>query len=228
MTIKYFKNKEFASKAVFYKIIEDIERQKKDTISIGFSGGSSPLLFFEYLNEYLSKKVNLQKKIYFSWVDERMVPYNSPRSNYGEAKKYFPILSHMNTVFPIPNLENIEEFSKVNIERAFKKAPFFEKGNLEFDILVLGMGDDGHTASIFQDVKPLGKIKDYVYVKHPTIDENRISMSLDSINKCKKKYLMVFGESKKDILKKSLSEKCDLPASRVIDENVLIFTDILL
>jgi 6-phosphogluconolactonase len=128
------------------KIIETIQMElgKKDFCSIVLSGGNTPRKIYPYLLKY---DVDW-KKIYFFWSDERYVNYDNPLSNYGIAKTYF--LDHIDY-----NRENVFNFrflpSILDSKSCFelKLNSFLSNTQDGFDISILGMGIDGHTASIF-------------------------------------------------------------------------------
>lgn len=132
--------------SISLKVIKtiQIEIKKKNFCSIVLSGGNTPLKIYPYLLKY---KIDW-KKIYFFWSDDRYVNYDNPLSNYGNTKTYF--LDHIDykheNVFNFIFLPSILE-SKKNFEH--KLNHFFSKIQNSFDISILGMGTDGHTASIF-------------------------------------------------------------------------------
>jgi 6-phosphogluconolactonase len=132
--------------SISLKIIKtiQIEITKKNFCSIVLSGGNTPLKIYPYLLKY---KIDW-KKIYFFWSDDRYVNYDNPLSNYGNTKTYF--LDHIDykheNVFNFSFLPSIQE-SKSFFE--LKLNNFLSEIQNSFDISILGMGTDGHTASIF-------------------------------------------------------------------------------
>ena len=126
---------------------------KKDRFIVAISGGTTPRLFYRMLalEPYVSKIP--WDKMHIFWVDERCVPENDAASNYGAAKKDFlnrvPISETQ--VYPMPG-----ELSPEDGARKYQKTlmDFF---NLKygqfptFDQIFLGMGADGHIASLFPE-----------------------------------------------------------------------------
>ncbi len=228
MNLKQYPNKQEATKAVFDIIASKIRdnASKKEQRSIGFSGGSSPLILFTMLNIFFKENPALLSFITIGWVDERMVSYNNERSNYGNAIQRFPLLKEIKAVFPFPYISQEKDFSEENIKDTFSKAVFYKNGRFEFDISILGMGDDGHTASIFPGVLPIKKVHNLEFVKHPEIDEYRISLSLASINLCSNKYVLVFGDGKKEMLNNARNGLQKFPITKIMDTNTTVFTNI--
>lgn len=228
MNLKQYPNKQEATKAVFEIIVSKIRERasKKEQLSIGFSGGSSPLALFTMFNDFFEDNPALLSFITIGWVDERMVPYDNERSNYGNAIQRFPLLKEIKAVFPFPFFSEESSFSGEKIKHTFSEAVFYKNGTFKFDILILGMGDDGHTASIFPGVLPIKKAHNLEFVKHPEIDEYRISLSLVSINLCSNKYVLVFGDDKKEMLNNARNGLQKFPITKIMDENTTVFTDI--
>lgn len=191
---------------------------EKGNANIALSGGNTPKLLFtiladEYLNEIDWQKLN------FYWVDERCVPPDSPESNFGEAEKYlFSKTNSHNNIHRIIGEEDPEKEAERYSEVLKNNLPF--KNNFpEIDLIILGMGDDGHTASIFPDRMDLLRTEKYCEVAvHPVSKQKRITLTGKVINNSAKIVFLVTGKNKSeivnDIFKKNIGYE-KFPASHI-------------
>ncbi len=173
---------------------------KKDRFAVALSGGSSPKAIFSLLatGEY-SQQVEWNK-VYFFWVDERWVPLEDEKSN---AKMTFETLLHRvpvngDQIFPMYK-EGIEpeDYAK-EYEKQIRNV-LGEEG--VFDFILLGMGDDGHTASLFPGEKVLDEKEKWVDAYYLKPQEMfRITLTAPIINKAEHILVVAFGESKKHAL----------------------------
>jgi 6-phosphogluconolactonase len=124
---------------------------------VALSGGSTPKKLFSILATEGWKSRVPWSKVHFFWVDERMVPYSSSDSNYGVAKKllFDRIEIPSSNVHPIPLCSNFS--LQGNQQKSMEKVLHDYSCEIKslsgdepvFDLILLGMGTDGHTASIF-------------------------------------------------------------------------------
>ncbi len=203
------------------KILQISER--KNNVNIALSGGSTPELFFKVLAKNYHNQINWNL-VNFYWADERCVPPDDKESNYGMTKKF--LLDYI----PIPP-ENIHRIMGENepykeAERYsddIKKNLRYENGFPVFDIILLGIGEDGHTASIFPDRMDLINSKNICAVSvHPVTQQKRVTMTGRVINNAKYIAFLVSGESKTKVLFQIInhtgnSEK--YPASKISPVN---------
>ncbi|MFY7814552.1 MAG: 6-phosphogluconolactonase [Chryseobacterium taeanense] len=203
--------------------------QKKGQFSVALSGGSSPKAIFKLLatNEYATRID--WSKIYFFWVDERWVPLHDDKSN---AKMTFETLLdkvpvHKEHIFPMYK-DNVlpEDFAK-EYESQIRNV-LGDDGI--FDFILLGMGDDGHTASLFPGEEILNekdKWVDAYYLKPQEMF--RITLTAPIINKAQNILAVAFGESKKHALNEVLNGAYnpELYPMQIIErkENFRFFTD---
>lgn len=190
------------------------ELKRKKKLSIAFSGGKTPIEFFQLL---AAEDINW-KNINIFLVDERWVPLDNSDSNY-----------HMINIFLLKNItipnENIHHIHySSSIERSRKEyeddlLKYF-KGNIVFDLIFLGVGNDGHTASIFE--KDEVDLSDNVIVTSSRRHSHRrISLGMSLINKAERK-IFLSGPEKISVLESSISK--DLPIFRVVDPEFLFYT----
>jgi 6-phosphogluconolactonase len=177
---------------------------KRGKFVVALSGGSSPKAIFQLLaTKAYAEKIEWNK-IYFFWVDERWVPLDDDKSN---AKMTFETLLNevpvnRDQIFPMFK-ENISaEDYAVEYENHIKKV-LGDEGR--FDFILLGMGDDGHTASLFPGEEILNEETKWVdaYFLAPQ-DMYRITLTAPIINKAENVLVVTFGESKKHALNEVL------------------------
>ncbi|MBE0572530.1 MAG: 6-phosphogluconolactonase [Ignavibacteriaceae bacterium] len=190
----------------------------KAKIFIAFSGGSTPKIIFEVLASNYKEKINWDK-LHLFWSDERCVPPDDDESNFGMTKKC--LLNFID--IPQKNVHHINgkndpEKEAISYSEEIKKiVPFKNKYPL-FDLVMLGIGEDGHTASIFPDQMHLldsDKICDVAI--HPSTGQKRITMTGKVINNSDAIRFLVTGESKADILKKIIEEKKEIYPAEFIN-----------
>ncbi|RIY33504.1 6-phosphogluconolactonase [Psittacicella hinzii] len=176
---------------------------------ISLFGGSTVFKLFAYLEKSgLAEKINWQN-LHLWWNDERLVDYSSSESNYGELNRRY--LSKLN--IPAENIHPIKGLTDKELEYTYVIAeinrmvslvkeliPANEQGIPSFDLIILGIGDDGHTASLFPAVFELDEDDLYVPAFHPLTMQPRISQSLQLINAAKEINFVASGEAKAKVL----------------------------
>lgn len=192
-----------------------VERQKLKLIegkplNIAISGGSTPNILFEILAHEYAEKIEW-RKIRFFWVDERCVAPNDKESNFGTA--YNLLLK--NVPIPPENIFNIsgnnEPTSEAVRYQHVLQNELPEKGGLPvLDLILLGMGDDGHTASIFpNNLALIHADKAAVFVTHPQTRQQRITLTGKVIANAEQVVFLITGHSKAEVLDSVIHEKGD-------------------
>lgn len=189
----------------------------KDSFTVALSGGKTPVNFYQKLAQV--KRSQLWCKSDFFLVDERMVPYNHEESNYGLLKRTF--LDHRclssEKVHAVSVQDETIESSALKYEDELKRFFKLDEGALpQFDLIMLGLGSDGHTASLFPGISALKSGKRLaVGVKHPE-DFDRVSLTLPVINNAKCVIFLINGKSKQEAVKAVLEDRdAKFPASLV-------------
>lgn len=167
--------------------------------AVALSGGSTPKAIYESLaSPYNAKKLDWSKVLLF-WSDERTVGPTHPDSNYHMAMQAgfekLPISSAH--VFRMQAEKNLEEEAK-NYEKSIREQL---KGR-PFDLIMLGMGDDGHTASLFPNTRGL-HVQDRLVIGNEIPQKQcwRMTMTFTCINAASNIALYVLGASKKEMLR---------------------------
>ena len=191
------------------------------------SGGSTPEhIFRQLVNESLEHRLDWPKVAIF-WGDERCVPPDHKQSNYRMARQ--TLFDHV----PIPSA-NIHRMACEGdpaagadtyeglLRREFPGQPW-----PQFDLVLLGLGDDGHTASIFPGTAILAEKERWVApVYVPQLDSWRISLTLPTINAAAQITFLVIGEGKAAIVREILESPSPdpiYPAQRIRPQTKLIW-----
>lgn len=217
----YFKNSDsnfdkFASDFLFEKL-KIIENGSSGKLNIALSGGNTPIPILEILqNENLT-----WSRYNFFLVDERCVANEDPLSNFGNIQKVFfsKIVS--------PNFSVVKDGISYNQSIAIykdeiiKHVPINANGFPVFDLILLGMGDDGHTASLFSGTLALLEINEFVVFNEvPRLQTERITLTYPALLNAKEVIVIVKGESKAKIIKELYSEKSsDYPISKLTNSH---------
>ena len=139
------------AKRVAKEFITFINEQlkEKENISVAFSGGSTPNLLFSELGSILNRKKIPWDKIQIFQADERWVPRTHKENNFRTLKHLLldKLQIPEENIHPMPVTEDKEETTRKNYEMEIRL--LLGNKNPSFDLILLGMGEDGHTASIF-------------------------------------------------------------------------------
>ena len=216
---KILKEKEFDSFSAdfLYNTLKTLSENKKN-ISVALSGGSTPLPILAILKEY---KLNW-KYFNFFMVDERNVSTSSSSSNFGNIEKVF--LRNVNSCYHsmINDNYSIEECA-INYEKLlYLKIPLGENSFPIFDLILLGIGDDGHTASLFPDTKGLNESKKVVIKNSvPQLNTERITLTYPVLLNASKIIILAKGVAKDEILKEiKMGKGNHYPIAQIINSNV--------
>lgn len=186
----------------FYAVTQQLDRD----LNIAISGGSTPKLIFKYLADNYSDKIDW-KRIHFYWVDERCVPPNDEESNY--RMTYESLLKYI--AIPDGNINRIKgdddpDEEAINYSKIVGSQLRKSSGVISFDLVLLGMGTDGHTASIFPNqMHLLTSYKICEVARHPVSGQKRITLTGRVINNAKRVIFMVTGENKAVVVSQVLN-----------------------
>lgn len=205
MNVQIFKTKEELNRSFTEKVKEIIA--EKEIVTIALSGGSTPKSLFDYWSQLPESEIDW-KKIKFFWGDERCVPPADDESNYKMTKE------HLFNFVPVPdkNIFRIQGESNPATEaerygKLLNQELETTNGIPSFDILMLGMGDDGHTASIFpHEINLWDSPENCVTATHPISGQKRVSLSGRVINAAKNVFFLVTGENKAEKVKEIIGQ----------------------
>jgi 6-phosphogluconolactonase len=189
------------------KQVKDADR-KNSIYTIAVSGGKTPQLFFSVLADHFAGAVKWEH-VHFFWVDERCVPPGNAESNFGMTRTVlFPKLKiPEENIHRIRGEEDPEKEAK-RYETELKKFTKKRDGLPCIDLMLLGVGEDGHTASIFPgNEKLFSEKKLSVPALHPVTGQERITLTGKVINNSESVIFMVAGKSKEKIVSDILKDK---------------------
>ncbi|MBP7792117.1 MAG: 6-phosphogluconolactonase [Candidatus Goldbacteria bacterium] len=220
MQIKEYKDMETLSlkAADFIVYMADRTIKTQGFFIMALSGGNSPRLIYSMLAEKkFNKKIDWSKVIFF-WGDDRYIPHINSESNYRMA--YDTLISRIDVpqenVFRIPTEVSPPEEAALLYETIMKKvfiklnAIDIDKKLPVFDMIILGVGRDGHTASLFPGHRAVNEQKRWVtHVKaHARVTlHDRITITLPVINNAKNVMFIISGEGKGKIIRDIVEEK---------------------
>ncbi len=180
---------------------------------VAVSGGQTPKRFFETLAVSPEAGSLPWDKIHVFWVDERYVPPDSPHSNYKLAADAFlgKVRIPPGNVHRIPtDYEDISVAAHA-YERTIREVFGLRDNEMpEFDLIILGMGVDGHTGSLFPNSYATFDVNDLVcavYVLGDTL--NRVTLTHPVLRAAKRLAVLVSGEEKAQTLKEVLTGEPD-------------------
>ncbi|MBA7663606.1 6-phosphogluconolactonase [subsurface metagenome] len=185
----------------------------KNAFYVAISGGHTPRRFFELLGEVPSAKALPWNKIHLFWVDERCVPPDSKWSNYKLAADTFlpKVGTPEQNIHRIPTEYTDFKVAAQRYEETIRKVFGLEENQLpEFDLIVLGMGVEGHTGSLFPNCYAAFDTENLACVVY-VLDEklNRITLTHPVLRAASHLAVLVSGEEKADILKEVLTSEPD-------------------
>ncbi|QGM80308.1 6-phosphogluconolactonase [Otariodibacter oris] len=198
---------------------EFVEYSKQDRpVHISLSGGSTPKLLFKTLAQSPFNTAVKWENLHFWWGDDRIVPPSDPESNYGEVQKL--LFDHIQ--IPEENIHRIRGEANVEDELVRFTKELDLVPNHQFDWIILGMGGDGHTASLFPHQTDFNDPNLAVIAKHPETGQIRISKTAKLIEQAKRVTYLVTGASKANILQEIATKDAkDLPypAAKIQSKN---------
>ena len=196
-----------------------IYSQVNHPVHISLSGGSTPKLLFKTLAQASYADQINWKNLHFWWGDDRMVSPTDPESNYGEVQKL--LFDHIN--IPAENIHRIRGEIEPHLElKRFQEEVSAVISDGVFDWIILGMGADGHTASLFPNQTNFADENLAVIAKHPESGQLRISKTAKLIEQAKRITYLVTGEGKAEILKEiqtTPAENLPYPAAKIKAKN---------
>jgi 6-phosphogluconolactonase len=185
---------------------------------LALSGGSTPRVLFDTLaRPPFSRRIDWGKARVF-FVDERCVPPSNERSNYRLAKERLldPLRVPERNVFRMRGEEE-PRLAARDYDRVLRTE--FGRGVPRFDLVLLGLGADGHTASLFPRTRALDEKRKWAAANYlPLQKEWRLTLTFPVLNAARRVIFLVAGAEKASVVSALLTKKPGyrkLPASRV-------------
>lgn len=197
-----------------------LARAKDGDFSLCLSGGSTPRRLYRLLAAAPCRDTFPWSRTHVFWGDERFVPHADARSNYRMVKE--ALLSHvpipLHNIHPIPTEGYSPDAAASVYERELKS--FYGEDQLRpdrplFDVTLLGLGPDGHTASLFPGTAVLSERERWVAAVIGAEAEARITLTYPALESSRQAAFLIEGNGKHDVLKRLSDGDSDLPASHL-------------
>ena len=193
----------------------------RERISICLTGGSSPKQLYQLLATDRYRSRIPWDRVHWFIGDERFVPANDPLNNMGMARQIFlDSCAPASNIHPIPTDTVDPEQAARRYEselKSFYGATRLDSSRPLFDVVLMGVGPDGHTASLFPDYPAIEETERWVVgvpQAHVEPFVPRVTLTLPALGSCRELLFEVSGPDKRAILTRVLDGE-DLPANRV-------------
>jgi 6-phosphogluconolactonase len=208
------------AKAAAERLMAQIVANDGERIAICLTGGSSPKQLYELLGTEPYRSQIPWQRVHWFIGDERFVAANDPLNNMAMARRAF-----LNRCAPLVNIHPVATDAASPDEaarryeadlKAFYGADRLEPGRPLFDLVLMGVGPDGHTASLFPGSPALAERERWVVgVQHAAVAPRvaRVTLTLPVLASCREMLFEVSGADKRAILTRVLAGE-DLPAAR--------------
>jgi 6-phosphogluconolactonase len=224
-SLRVFDSSELMAKEIAFQLKGYTDQAEKEgnIFSIVLSGGSSGArLYGEFAKRSSIDKIPWHV-VHLFWADERCVSPENEESNYGNCCHF--LLNHI----PIP-MENVHrirgeedpEAESIRYALEIQEHALLRKGQRNiFDWVFLGIGADGHTASLFYGDDSISSSNMCEVVRHPETDQTRITLTPSAIKKSKRTTYHVIGREKSGIISELVSQTgghANYPAAHISGE----------
>ena len=209
MNLRIYSDARELSEAASQIFVEEARRRINESgrFVVALAGGSTPKATYEILAREYGRPEDLDwSKVHAFFGDERTVPPDHEDSNYHMAQK--ALLSHV----PVESVHRMHGEMEPREAAALyeKELEEFFGGPPVLDLVLLGIGEDGHTASLFPRTPALD-VRDRWAVENPVekLDTVRLTLTVPTINAARTVVFLVAGEGKAEALKKILESDAD-------------------
>jgi len=205
-----------AAEAAVATINESV--RNNGSFSVALSGGNMPRTLYRLLSSRFRDEIPWTK-VHVFWGDERYVPLADPQSNYRMARETSldAVPCPAGNVHPMPTELPNPEVAAREYEKTLRS--YFSKDWPRFDLVLLGLGEEGHTASLFPGSPALNESKRWVVaVKAPAKPALRLTLTLPAITGASNIYFLITGSNKAEALHHVLTGSPDpksYPASGI-------------
>lgn len=192
---------------------------RSGTFAIALAGGSTPRRLYELLATPLRRDAFPWHKVHWFWGDERFVPHADARSNYRMVQE--ALLSRAPVppanVHPIPTEGVTPDAAAATYShelKAFYGAEQIDPSRPLFDVTLLGLGADGHTASLFPDTAALDEHERWATAVAGVQPETRITLTYPVLESCRHAAFLVAGADKRAAFARLRNGDTSIPAGR--------------
>jgi len=191
--------------------------QRRGKFAVALSGGSTPKAIYQMLLAKHRTSIDWNK-VWLFWSDERAVSPTSPESNYKMA------MENGFSQLPIPPGQVFRMKAETSIDQgASDYADILQRelGKELFDLIMLGCGEDGHTASLFPNTSALQETAKLVVSNHiPETEQYRMTLTFPCIQQSRESVIIAIGSSKQAIVSVALRAAISspFPVSKIGEE----------
>ena len=207
--------------------IADIAGRSTGRCAVSLSGGSTPRRLYQLLAQPPLREAMPWDRIHWFWGDERFVPPDHPDSNYRMVRE--ALLSRapvpVANIHPVPTSGDPAAAAH-DYERtlkAFYGAETIDSARPLFDIELLGLGLDGHTASLIPGTKVLDERQRWVAEVIGARAEDRITLTYPALESSRHTAFLVAGADKREALARVRAADRELPAARLVPVGELVW-----
>ena len=199
----------------------------KGPFRVSLSGGSTPEALYRLLaSDEFSGRFPWQR-VFWYWGDERFVPYDHPDSNYRMVREAMlaKVPVPPDNVYPVP-VDGSPQDAAMRYEQTLQQAyggTVFDPARPLFDVTLLGLGADGHTASLLPGEPVLEERERWVAAVSHGRPEARITMTYPAIDSSRRAAFLVTGREKAAIVRAIRTGNSEVPASRIRPVGELIW-----
>lgn len=185
--------------------IQQHQSNSSQPFALALAGGSTPRALYQLMSEVHNKFRIDWTSVVFLWGDERNVPPDHADSNYRMASdcliKSLPVSPR--NILPVPEPGGDAGLAAIQYEKLLRsRLPLNSGGVGIIDCVLLGMGDDVHTASLFPETAALSESKSWVVANYvPKLDAWRVTMTAPLINAAKQVVFLISGAGKTQALR---------------------------
>ncbi len=187
-------------------------------VAVALSGGSTPKLLYQALAAPPFVDRLPWDRVHWFWGDERFVPASDGRSNYRMTTE--AMLRRVNVppgnIHPIPTEGVTAEEAAVQYQAVLQDyygSRVLDPARPLFDVVLLGLGTNGHTASLFPDTPVLAERTAWAAAVTPAGEPTRITLTYPALESCRHAAFLVTGADKRDVLAQVQAGGADLPAA---------------
>jgi 6-phosphogluconolactonase len=197
-----------------------LARASDRTFAVSLAGGSTPRRLYELFAAPEIASWFPWSRVHWFWGDERFVPHDSRDSNYGLARDTFlsRVPAPADNVHAIPTEGLSPEQAAAAYEATLKRfygADTLAPGQPLFDVTLLGIGEDGHTASLFPGQPALHEARRWVVAVIGAKCEPRITLTYPALDSSRDLAFVVTGRGKRDIVARAQTGDRTIPAGLV-------------
>jgi 6-phosphogluconolactonase len=200
--------------------LSGLARASRRTFAVSLSGGSTPRRLYQFLATQEIASRFPWNRVHWFWGDERFVPYDHPDSNYRMARDAFlarvPVPD--DNIHAVPTEGLAPEQAAAAYETTLKQ--FYGADTLApnrplFDIILLGIGENGHTASLFPGQPTLQETRRWAVAVIGAQPEPRITLTYPTLDSGCDVAFVVSGKAKRDVVMRAQSGDRTIPASMI-------------